>query len=534
MNARGLLRIVSPLRRLPWRSIRILGAGFVMIIILIIALIGVSLHSMSDVRQNLDRLSAQLQSKDEALSVIRENLYLRLASSRDMMAMEDAFSIDEEAQRFHIYASRIGRAYDRFLELTDDPVERSLAEKFMDQARIGMPLLNSTIDELLAGRRPNEIQTLLNQAFDSQKQALDTLHQLQDHAQRQSLLLTQEAVARYERTRILILVLTSITILLVLAIAMVVARLMNQHTEELERQRRRYKTLFDANRDAVLIVQGERIVEGNRRALEWFDYDGRGKLRGALVDSLSSSHGDSNTRNLNGMLELMSTHGGSFEWTFRGRDGQPFFGEVSLSPLPVLTGNRLQVVIHDITERTLELRQMSHDASHDPMTGLANRREFERRVNLAIESARTLGSHHALGYLDLDKFKDVNDLAGHAAGDELLKQVAAVFKQHIRAADLVARLGGDEFGLLLENCASGRASDIVRKITDEIESLSCQTSSGNLRIGVSVGLVEISATSPNYDRLVQLADQACYEAKRAGTGFSHATATRHQPLSGID
>ena len=99
--------------------------------------------------------------------------------------------------------------------------------------------------------------------------------------------------------------------------------------------------------------------------------------------------------------------------------------------------------------------RLAHLASHDPLTGLLNRREFERRLSMALVDGAQLGVNHAVLYLDLDQFKLVNDTCGHAAGDELLRQIAVLLRPRLREGDTLARLGGDEFGVLLEHCAAG-------------------------------------------------------------------------------
>lgn len=516
MNPPWLTRLRTRLRPRAGRiRLRGLVAGFAVIALVIALLIGVSLSSMSEIRDRLDQLTSLLQSKNEAVATMRENLYLRLVSTRDMLVMKDPFQIDDEAQRFHIYGERIGQAYLRFRELATDPEELALTEQFMDQASHGMPLLRSAVNELIGGKRPGEIVPLLNRAFETQKQALDTLRRLQEQLQAQSLRLSQEAVTRYERTRVLIITLTIIALLLVLAIAVVVTRLVSQHASELEQQHRRYKTLFEANRDAVLIVSDGRIVESNRRALDWFDYDGRATLAGRGLEALSAADA-APARDLERTLTRVAERGGTFEWMFRGRDGQPFFGEVSVTPLPGAASTLQQLVIRDVTARTLALQKMSHDATHDPLTGLANRREFERRAAQAIEDARAQAARHVLCFLDLDKFKEVNDLAGHAAGDTLLKQVADLLKSRVRAADLAARLGGDEFGLLLENCSLERAAAILHNITDGVEALRFSAAGKLFRIGVSVGMLEFTADGPALEQALHLVDQACYDAKRSG------------------
>lgn len=498
--------------------ILVLAIGFVGTGVLIGVLIGVSLYSMSEIRRSLDLLTTLLQSKSEAVAVMRENLYLRLISSRDMMVMKDPFKIDEEAQRFYVYAERIGSAYLRYRELTDDAEEIALADEFMREARQGMPLLNTAINELLAGKRADDIAPLLARAFETQKLALDVARRMQERLHRKSLQLTGDAVSRYERTRFLVLSFTAMALVLVLSIGFVVTRLILQHTNELERQHRRYKTLFEANRDAVLIVRAGQIVENNQRALELFGYEARKDLTGLTLDALSPVTSDGNPPDAQQVLRAIFERGGGvFEWTFRGHDGNAFFGEVSLTPLPDPENSLLQLVIRDVTSRTLTLQRMSHEATHDPLTGLINRREFEQRAAYAIEDARHRDNLHVLCFMDLDKFKEVNDFAGHAAGDELLKQVAQLFKSRVRTADLVARLGGDEFGLLLENCSSERAAAIVHNIMDGVDALEFDAAGQSFRIGVSVGLAEITAASPTLEQVLRAADRACYDAKRSGS-----------------
>ena len=155
-------------------------------------------------------------------------------------------------------------------------------------------------------------------------------------------------------------------------------------------------------------------------------------------------------------------------------------------------------------------------AFHDALTSLVNRNEFERRLTQALESAHEKGLTHALLYLDLDQFKVINDTCGHAAGDELLKQLASVLKRQIRDKDTLARLGGDEFGVLLEKCPFEFAKDVAEKLRRVIEDYRFNWSNKAFGIGVSIGLVGISKTSGNVNDILSTADMACYAAKDLG------------------
>jgi diguanylate cyclase (GGDEF)-like protein/PAS domain S-box-containing protein len=192
--------------------------------------------------------------------------------------------------------------------------------------------------------------------------------------------------------------------------------------------------------------------------------------------------------------------------------------ELTVTPLKGQKGDLTgtAIIVRDVSESRGLTRQMSYQASHDALTGLVNRREFERRLQEALETAHSNVARHVLCYLDLDRFKVVNDSAGHMAGDTMLREVAALVKETVRDSDTVGRLGGDEFGLLLVGCplekARQIADDVVRKVTD----YRFVWKDKIFNIGVSVGLIEISRESGAPEEVMSAADSACYIAKKQG------------------
>ena len=164
---------------------------------------------------------------------------------------------------------------------------------------------------------------------------------------------------------------------------------------------------------------------------------------------------------------------------------------------------------------------LAHQATHDSLTDLVNRREFERRVSHAVVGARKFGTQHALCYLDLDQFKVVNDTAGHVAGDTLLRQIANLLMQKIRNRDTLARLGGDEFGLLLDNCPLNNAYEIAKSLVGVVRDYRFLWKERTFQIGVSIGVAEITADSEDTGQLLSQADVACYTAKDQGRNRVH-------------
>ncbi|MCO4811967.1 MAG: EAL domain-containing protein [Gammaproteobacteria bacterium] len=189
------------------------------------------------------------------------------------------------------------------------------------------------------------------------------------------------------------------------------------------------------------------------------------------------------------------------------------------------------VVLHDVSELRGLTRKMSYQATHDPLTGLINRREFEHRLDEAMDVAHTEEAVHMLFYMDLDRFKVVNDSCGHMAGDNMLREVAALIKDQVRDSDFVGRLGGDEFGALLIGCPIDKARQIATDICNVIADYRFVWKDKIFNIGISVGLVEISHASGTLQDLMSAADSACYMAKQRGRGQVHVYSARDEAVA---
>jgi diguanylate cyclase (GGDEF)-like protein/PAS domain S-box-containing protein len=180
------------------------------------------------------------------------------------------------------------------------------------------------------------------------------------------------------------------------------------------------------------------------------------------------------------------------------------------------------MVFHDVSRERRLRRALAYQASHDALTGLINRREFENRLNEALLSTRRADSvRYVLLYLDLDQFKLVNDTCGHPAGDRLLKQITGLLQTRIRGSDLLARLGGDEFGILLSDCSPEQAMKIADSLRQAIRDYRFVWHDGALNVGVSIGIVEITRDTESMAALMSAADVACYAAKDEGRNRVH-------------
>ncbi len=207
--------------------------------------------------------------------------------------------------------------------------------------------------------------------------------------------------------------------------------------------------------------------------------------------------------------------------------------EISASPIrgPGSSISGTVVVFHDVGELRGLTQQMSYQATHDPLTGLINRREFERRLDDAMDSAHAEEAIHMLFYMDLDRFKAVNDSCGHLAGDNMLREVANLIKEQVRDSDFVGRLGGDEFGALLIGCPIEKARQIASDVCNAIADYRFVWKDKIFNIGISIGLVEISHVSGSLQDVISAADSACYVAKQEGRGKVHVYSARDEVIA---
>jgi diguanylate cyclase (GGDEF)-like protein/PAS domain S-box-containing protein len=196
--------------------------------------------------------------------------------------------------------------------------------------------------------------------------------------------------------------------------------------------------------------------------------------------------------------------------------------EIAAAPVRDAAGDTAGAVLalHDVTESRGHARQISYQAAHDALTGLVNRREFERRLEEALDGTRSSDVTHVLCYLDLDRFKAINDTSGHQAGDSLLRDIAKLVRGAVRDSDVVGRLGGDEFGLLLTGCPLDKARQIADDVCRKIADYRFVWRDRIFNVGASIGLVELTRDSGSLEESLAAADSACYVAKRQGGHIS--------------
>jgi diguanylate cyclase (GGDEF)-like protein/PAS domain S-box-containing protein len=318
--------------------------------------------------------------------------------------------------------------------------------------------------------------------------------------------------------------------------AALVAR--SRRTEELIReQRERAQVTLEAIRDAVVTTTADGTVDyanpaaaallgrpssalrhANISAVcQFIEQGSRQELPHPILAALERGQGVPIGRN------ALLTRDDGLELCIDG-SAEPIFGTDAGARGAVL-------VFRDVGVERATAMQLAYQASHDSLTGLINRREFERLVTEMLE--RRSGDSHddILLFLDLDQFKVINDTCGHVAGDELLRRVGALLGESLRASDVLARLGGDEFGILLRGCALESALHVAEKLRQKVAELRFVCDRGSFSIGASIGVVSVEEGFREYSEVLSAADRACNLAKEFGRNRIQVYRTSDEELA---
>jgi diguanylate cyclase len=291
---------------------------------------------------------------------------------------------------------------------------------------------------------------------------------------------------------------------------------------QLAEEKERLRVTLEAIGDGVISTDGEGRVTFMNPAAErmtgWQSIEAIKQPIEDVFDVIDEASGDFAPNPVTECLARKEPFRLKEEVVLVGRNGERRDVRDSAAPVRTPDGEIIGAVLvfQDVTQSRALQRELAHSAMHDSLTGLPNRPAFERALGAAIEQARRELREHALCFIDLDRFKTVNDTAGHAAGDALLKHVANIIRKSCRSQDFTARIGGDEFAVMLSDCSMSAAKRIAEQIVDSIAAVRFPWGGSIYRIGASIGITAIANRAPDIERVLGQADTACYAAKAAG------------------
>jgi diguanylate cyclase len=288
----------------------------------------------------------------------------------------------------------------------------------------------------------------------------------------------------------------------------------------------RFRLLLDTTSEGIIGIDADRRCSFvNRAALIMLGYTEKDLLGQDILSTLGQPNTDKLSLPLKALGLSNLTQGLASErfiTNFKRKDGHSFPVEYSFySVEPDGLVDSAVLIFLDMTASHAQIQSLAYQASHDPLTGLVNRTEFEQRLSRVLASAQLDQFQHALCYLDLDQFKHVNDTCGHAAGDELLQRLSTVLASNLRQRDTLARLGGDEFALLLEHTTLDQARNIANELCESLRNFSFTWKGSEFSISASIGVAVLTSAVRDVGEFLNNADTACYNAKENGRNQVH-------------
>ncbi|MFN2348036.1 MAG: EAL domain-containing protein [Thioalkalivibrio sp.] len=524
----------SPLAK---RSRSAILTGFGVMLVLVFTMTALGLSHMASIHDRLELIVHQHNVKTALLNNMRNAARERSVTLLRLSITTDPFDLDAGVMEFRQMASHFMLNREQLIAMPLGPRELALLDESRELTRRAVEVQERVLNMLLAGDTEPASHWLLDQAIPMQNQVLIHLGAMLQLQREAGLEAVEQTVARYRAAIFLMLILGGAALLLGALVARTVARRSARVESDLFREKERAQVTLHAIGDAVITTDTRGTVEYLNPVAEhltgWRNELARGRSLAEVFRTLREGSGEAIVHALVGALPDGTASGLDQGAILVSRDGRESAIEEVSAPIRDREGHIIgaALVFRDVSKAREMARKLSWAATHDNLTGLVNRAEFERRLDLLVTTLRQEGRHHALLYLDLDQFKLVNDTCGHGAGDKLLCQLTTQLQAQLRENDTLARLGGDEFGVLLEGCPLERAEAIAEQLRSTAAEFRFHWQDKLFAVGVSIGVAPICDPLKSTASLMSDSDAACYLAKEQGRNRVHVIRNDDQALS---
>jgi diguanylate cyclase (GGDEF)-like protein/PAS domain S-box-containing protein len=504
------------------KSKTLIASGFVLVLALTVALAGVGLTRMTAIHNHLKLVTERHNTKADIIFSMRHIARERALSTYAMFIMDDPFDREEELRRFTDMAAEFINLRDRLLAIGLEENERLALDKVLEQVRVYQPLHLALVDRITSENLSGIREEILRHDLLRQRTMLSLLDEMVELERAEIEKATTQAAREYNSAYLVMVFLTAVIMVSGFFIASYVIHRTRLVEQALAREKEHAEITLHSVGDAVIAADEQGNVNYLNPAAEQMTGWRNAEARGQPLRNIYHIINETTRKALEhpAMLGVLDAPiaGLDKHTLLISRSGRELAIEDNAAPIRNSDGENVGAILvfRDVTAQRQMQKQLSWQASHDPLTGLANRREFEVLLERLLASAKEQDKHHALLYLDLDQFKVINDTCGHVAGDELLRQIAGLMRPLIRDSDTLTRLGGDEFGILLEGCYIPQAEQIAHKVLELLEDFRFVWQDKTFRVGVSIGLVGIHAGCGSASGVLSVADGACYMAKDKG------------------
>ncbi len=515
-----------PGRRVRRGTVLVLGFAGMLLLMLFVVLIGVD--RLRATEQRLEQIVDNHMRKIRLATRMHHAARERTVSLQKMILLADPFERDEELMGIHHYGAQFAEARQQLLAMPLSEAEHALLREQAELTNRAVPLQERVAELAIRGQTAQAQQLLVTEALPMQNRVLERLQSLYELQEEAAARAVDAARASGVQARAWLLLLSGAALAFGVFIAWVVIRRTQRAEHSLQQEKERAQVTLHSIGDGVVRTDARGRVEYLNPVAERLTGRTSQSAHGEPLLSVLRLRAEGNPTGsvedpVARALARDATVTSASDIVLQAHGGVERAVELSAAPIHDADGAIAGAVLvfRDVTEMRTLARELSYQATHDALTGLLNRREFERRAHAMLEQARTSGRQHALCFIDLDLFKVVNDTCGHVAGDELLRQLGLVLRSWTRRNDVLARLGGDEFGVLLEDCPLDEAEALVADLQRAVRELRFLWEDKSFEVAASIGIVPVSAASASLSDLLRTADLACYTAKDAGRNRLH-------------
>ena len=490
--------------------------SFSAIFILVFIALAVAIQQISSTNAEINEIVSINNTKTRLLVSMQIAARERTLTLYRMVNQRDPFDRDDTFMEFRNYARVFIEARHNFMAMPLSETEKRLIKRQGQLSRETGALQYQITELLYQEHFTAAAELLIKKTIPAQNNVLAEIDKLITFQNFNNNQIIKELNTNLQKNIVTISSIGGIVLLLTISIAFFGIRYISRTEKKLFLEKELAQTTLHSIGDGVITVDKNNIIQTINPVAE--------KLTGLKSqqvlgqDILTLYHHNNNDEKHKVSQMLAQTQRSLFDISLTQADHSKHQVEHTIAPI-IDENKKTQgavIVLRDVTKvRSLEKR-LSYQASHDTLTGLINRREFEVRLNQMMRNAQIEHTEHSICFLDLDKFKIINDTAGHAAGDEFLKQVSSIIQSSLRKADMLARLGGDEFAILLDNCSLSDGEELCKQIIKKTNEMDFYWEDNIFKVGISIGIASITQHTTSMKDLMQSVDAACYKAKNSG------------------
>ena len=500
------------------KSSWLLIASFSIVLIIAVAALSFVSQQIQKTQRQINEIVGSNNQKSTLVVQMQQHARERSLALYNMMTTNDPFDYDESYEIYRNSAGVFINARQTLLSMPLTEKEEALISQQGILSSRAVPIQNEIITLIESNKKSEAAALLIKQSIPAQNAVLSVLEKLIQFQNTLNKKTSTQVKNDLKHEKSIVFLSGMAIVFITILIAAYVVKRITKTERQLFIEKELAQITLHSITDGVITVDKNYIIKTINPAASNLTGKSIKKAIGQNILSMYDGEEAKKRDIFNNQISNIESQRTLFDFTLTQDDGTQY--EVEHTIAPIIDRNQdilgAVIILRDVTEMRLMEKRLSFQATHDALTSLINRREFEIRLNQLIRNAQSENESHSVCFLDLDKFKIINDTSGHAAGDEFLKQISKIIQQSLRQNDVLSRLGGDEFGIILHSCSIPKAKLICNGIIKTIRETRFNWDNNSFESGASIGIAPITQLTTSISDVMSSVDAACYEAKDKG------------------